>query len=111
MTIAAGGDVLIESDKSVETAVGSYNSTTVGVNAVDNSQEWDLENVGNSSSHTLDIDNSFTDESTAVSTSDWDVDANQTGASEVAATSDATDIATNTPCLRPPPTPHPPGAT
>src|SRR3546814_1478850 len=52
MTIAAGGDVLIESDKSVETAVGSYNSTTVGVNAVDNSQEWDLENVGNSSSHT-----------------------------------------------------------
>src|SRR3546814_3388468 len=92
MTIAAGGDVLIESDKSVETAVGSYNSMTVGVNAVDNSQEWDLENVGNSSSHTLDIDNSFNDEFTAVSTSDWDVDANVIWDSEVAGIADADDL-------------------
>lgn len=91
MTIAAGGDVLIDSDKTVETAVGSYNSTTVEMNAVDNSQEWDLDNVGNSSSHTLNIDNSFNDEFTAVSTSDWDVDANVIWDSEIAGIADGAD--------------------
>jgi hypothetical protein len=92
MNISAGGDVLIDSDKTVETAVGSYNTTSVEVNTVDNSQEWDLENVGNSYSHTVDIDNSFNDELTAVSTSDWDVDANVIWDSEIAGIADDVDV-------------------
>ncbi|MGP3535710.1 hypothetical protein ACTU3I_13010 [Microbacterium sp. RD1] len=90
--IAAGGDVLIDSDKSVESAVGSYNTSNVDVSSVDNSQDWDIENVGNSYSHTLEIDNSFNDEFTSTSTDTWDVDANVIWDSDVAVVADDVDV-------------------
>lgn len=76
-TLEAGGDILLDgSSKEVNFAYNSGNTTTVDVAVTDNSQEWDLDNVGNSYSATLDVNNSFNDEFTSTTTETWDVDAN-----------------------------------
>jgi hypothetical protein len=75
--LSAGGDILLDgSTKTVDFAYNSNNTSTVDVEVTDNSQDWDLDNVGNEYSATLSVDNSFNDEFTATSTNDWDVDAN-----------------------------------
>ncbi|MFJ6653904.1 hypothetical protein ACIQLJ_14025 [Microbacterium sp. NPDC091313] len=93
-TIDAGGDILIDgSTKNVTEISGSYNSSTESYTYEDNSQDWDLDNVGNSESYTLTIDGSFTETSDVDSTETWDVDANVIWDSDVAAVVDgAADI-------------------
>lgn len=93
-TLSAGGDILLDgSTKDVSSISDSYNSSTETYSSVDNSQDWDLDNVGNTQSHTLMIDNSFNETSTIDSTETWDVDANVIWDSDVAAVVDgAADI-------------------
>jgi hypothetical protein len=91
--IDAGGDVLIEgSTKTVDVVIGSNNTSTVTVNETDTEIDVDLDNVGNQYSATLDITNSFTQESADVSVHDWDVDANVIWDSEAAVVADDVDI-------------------
>jgi hypothetical protein len=73
--IDAGGDVLIDSEKNVDVAIGSNNTTTVDVEVTDASTNWDIDDSGNSYSAVLDIEGSFTETDTSVDYDDWDVDA------------------------------------
>lgn len=91
-TIDAGGDVLIESSKTVQITDGSFNTSTVSVDITDASQDWDVDNVGTEYNATLAIDNSFTEESVEVDYDDWDVDANVIWDSDVAAIADDIDL-------------------
>lgn len=76
-TIDAGGDILMDgSSKDVNFAYNSGNTATVNTSVTDNSQDWDLDNVDNTYSATLDVENSYNDEFTTTSTNDWVVDAN-----------------------------------
>jgi hypothetical protein len=73
--IDAGGDVLIDSSKDVDVAIGSNNTTTVDVEVTDASTNWDIDDSGNSYSAVLDIEGSFTETDTSVDYEAWDVDA------------------------------------
>jgi hypothetical protein len=73
--IDAGGDVLIDSEKTVETNIGSGNVTNIDVNIEDNSESWDLDNVGNEYSAVIGIDDSFNDVETDIDAEVWDIDA------------------------------------
>lgn len=92
--ISGGGDVLIDgSTKTVTETINSGNEYNVDISSVDNSQEWDLDNVGNEYSHTLAINGSFNETVDTESTETWDVDANVIWDSDVAAVVDgAADI-------------------
>jgi hypothetical protein len=91
-TINSGGDVLIDSEKNVDVAIGSNNTTTVDVDITDASQSWDIDDSGNTYSATLDINDSFNEESVEVDYDDWDVDANVIWDSDLAAIADDIDI-------------------
>lgn len=91
-TINADGDVLIDSEKHIDVAIGSNNVTNVDVDIVDSSQDWDFDNVGNDYSATLSLNDSFNDVDTDVSVNDWDVDANVIWDSEDAIIADDIDV-------------------
>jgi hypothetical protein len=74
-TITSGGDVLIDSTKSVDVAIGSNNVTNVDVDITDASQDWSIVGSGNSYSAVLDVDGSFNETTTDIDADLWDVDA------------------------------------
>ena len=67
--------MLIDSEKSVDVAIGSNNTTNVDIDVTDASTNWDIDDSGNSYSAVLDIEGSFNETDTSVDYQDWDVDA------------------------------------
>lgn len=91
-TIVADGDVLLDSVKEVNFAYNSGNSTTIDVDITDASQEWDIEDSGNTFSHTVDIQNSFNDDVLVDSSTTWDIDADVIWDSGLAAIVDDVEV-------------------
>jgi hypothetical protein len=75
-TMNADGDILIDSSKTVETAINSYNTTSLTSTWTDNSQDWDIEDSNNTYEWSSTVTESFNDEALFESSTDIDVDVN-----------------------------------
>jgi len=90
-SLSADGDILMDSTKTVDYSYNSGNISTVDTTVNDSSQDWDLDNAGNTYSATLEVENSFKDDLTGTSTSEWNIDANVIWDSGMSGIADDTD--------------------
>lgn len=81
-TIVGGGDVNVGNTTDVSNVIDSYNTETDNSSETDNSWEVDVDDSFNDYSDTYTATNSFNEELTSISESDWDVDANVIWGSE-----------------------------
>jgi hypothetical protein len=75
-TILGGGDVNVGNVTDITNTIGSGNTYTDSSETTDASQDWDVDDSFNDNSESYTATNSFTDEITSSSDTDWDIDAN-----------------------------------
>jgi hypothetical protein len=90
--IDAGGDVLIDSGKTVTETIDSYNTHNFSWTETDESIEVDIDDSWNSHTLEVGVDNSFNDDSTAFDYTDVDVDVDAIVGSQGAVIADDIDL-------------------
>lgn len=91
-TIVGGGDVNVGNTTSIENVIHSHNSSIDNSTNTDNSWDVDIDDSFNDESESYTATNSFNEELTSISESDWDVDANVIWDSEDVVVVDDADV-------------------